>query len=157
MKANLKANKNIIDTGLVEFELNFDRGIEKIYFNPNDTDFFVRLTDMINSISELYDGLSEKYEKTSDDFQKIEIIRELNNEVKEAFDIAFGNEVSSVIFKYVSPHGIIKSKKQYYAFYILEYLMPLIEKETGETAKETISALEKAMNKHTTQYQYKVR
>ena len=33
--------------------------------------------------------------------------------------------------------------------------MPLIEEETGKTSKATVSALEKAMNKHTAQYQYK--
>ena len=36
------ASKKIIDTGLVEFVLPFDRGEEKIYFNPNDVEFFVR-------------------------------------------------------------------------------------------------------------------
>lgn len=147
--------KNIIDTGLVEFELPFDRGTEKIYFNPNDIDFFIRLTDMINSISGLYDDLADEYEKTEDNFEKLEIIRKLNDKVKNAFDVAFGNNVAETIFKYVSPHGIIKAKSQYYSFYILDYLMPLIEKETGKTSKATASALEKAMNKHTAKYQHK--
>lgn len=147
--------KNIIDTGLVEFELPFDRGTEKIYFNPNDIDFFIRLTDMINSISGLYDDLANEYEKTEDNFEKLEIIRKLNDKVKNAFDVAFGNNVADTIFKYVSPHGIIKAKSQYYSFYILDYLMPLIEKETGKTSKATASALEKAMNKHTVKYQHK--
>ena len=151
----MAVNKNIIDTGLVEFELPFDRGTEKIYFNPNDVDFFIRLTDMITSISKLYDGLTEQYEKTQDNFEKLEIIRELNNKVKDAFDVAFGNNVSDAIFKYVSPHGIISSRKQHYSFYILEYLMPLIEKETGRAAAATTAALEKAMNKHTVRYQHK--
>ena len=147
-------NKNIIDTGLVEFILPFDRGEEKIYFNPNDVDFFIRLTDMINNISGMYDDLSDEYEKTEDNFEKLEIIRKLNGKIKDAFDVAFGNNVADVIFKYVSPHGIV-AKNQYYSFYILDYLMPLIEKETGKTSKATVSALEKAMNKHTAQYQYK--
>jgi hypothetical protein len=147
-------SKKIIDTGLVEFILPFDRGEEKIYFNPNDIEFFVRLTDMINNISEMYDGLADKYEKAEDNFEKLEIIRELNNKIKDAFDVAFGNNVSDTIFKYVSPHGIV-AKNQYYSFYILDYLMPLIEQETGKTSKATVSALEKAMNKHTAQYQYK--
>lgn len=147
-------SKKIIDTGLVEFILPFDRGEERVYFNPNDVEFFIRLTDMINNISEMYDGLADKYEKTEDSFEKLEIIRELNNKIKDAFDVAFGNNVSDVIFKYVSPHGIVAGN-QYYSFYILDYLMPLIEKETGKTSKATVSALEKAMNKHTEKYQYK--
>jgi hypothetical protein len=150
----MSINNNVIDTGLVRFELPFDRGSEEIFFNPNDVEFFIRLTDMINNISEMYDGLADEYEKTEDSFEKLEIIRKLNNKVKDEFDIAFGNIVSDKIFKYVSPHGIV-AKNQYYSFYILDYLMPLIEKETGKTSKATVSALEKAMNKHTSQYQYK--
>ena len=145
----------IIDTGLVEFELPFDRGTEKIYFNPNDVEFFIRLTDMINSISGMYEGAIEEYEKLDDNGAKLEVIRDLNGKIKNAFDIAFGNEVSSTIFKYVSPHGIV-NKNQYFSFYILEYLMPLIEKETGKTATAATSALEKAMNKHGVKYQHKI-
>jgi hypothetical protein len=147
---------DVIDTGLVEFVLPFDRGEEKIYFNPNDVEFFIRLTEMINSISGMYDDLAVEYEKTEDNFEKLEIIRKLNGKIKNAFDLAFGNNVSDVIFKYVSPHGIV-AKNQYFSFYILDYLMPLIEKETGKTSKATASALEKAMNKHTEKYQYKLK
>lgn len=150
----MATKKNIIDTGLVEFELPFDRGTEKIYFNPNDVEFFIRLTDMINSISSLYDNSAEEYEKTEDGLEKLEIVRRLNNKIKDSFDVAFGNNVSDTIFKYVSPHGIV-AKNQYYSFYILEYLMPLIAEETGKTSKATTSALEKAMNKHGVNYQHK--
>lgn len=150
----MATNKNIIDTGLVEFKLPFDRGTEKIYFNPNDIDFFIRLTDMINSISGMYDDLADEYEKTEDNFEKLEIIRKLNGRIKDAFDVAFGNNVADTIFKYVSPHGIV-AKNQYYSFYILEYLMPKIAEVTGETSKATNDALSKAMNKHTAKYQYK--
>lgn len=146
--------KNIIDTGLVEFELPFDRGTEKIYFNPNDIDFFIRLTDMINSISGMYDDLADEYEKTEDNFEKLEIIRKLNGKIKDAFDVAFGNNVADTIFKYVSPHGIV-AKNQYYSFYILEYLMPKIAEVTGETSKATNDALAKAMQKHGVKYQHK--
>lgn len=151
----MATKKNIIDTGLVEFELPFDRGTEKICFNPNDVDFFIRMTDMINSISGFYENLTEEYEKTEDNLEKLEILRRLNDKVKNAFDVAFGNNVSEAIFKYVSPHGIIKSKNQYYSFYILEYLLPIIAEETGKTSQAATSALEKAMNKHTVKYQHK--
>ena len=150
----MATKKDIIDTGLVEFILPFDRGEEKIYFNPNDVEFFIRLTDMINNISGMYDSLADEYDKTEDSFEKLDIIRKLNGKIKDAFDVAFGNNVSDTIFKYVSPHGIV-AKNQYYSFYILDYLMPLIEQETGKTSKAAVSALEKAMNKHTAKYQYK--
>lgn len=150
----MATKKNIIDTGLVEFELPFDRGTEKIYFNPNDVEFFIRLTDMINSISGLYDGLAEEYEKTEDSFEKLEIIRKLNGKIKDAFDVAFGNNVADTIFKYVSPHGIVAGN-QYYSFYILDYLMPKIAEITGKTSKDTNDALVKAMQKHGVKYQHK--
>ena len=147
--------REIIDTGLVEFVLPFDRGEEKIYFNPNDIDFFVRMQDMINDISKLYEDLADRYESVKDADEKIEIVRELNTKIKNAFDVGFGNKVSDIIFKYVSPNGIVKSKKQYYAFYIIDYLLPMIKEETGKTSKETQEALEKAMNKHAVKYQHK--
>lgn len=150
----MATKKNIIDTGLVEFELPFDRGTEKIYFNPNDVEFFIRITDMINSISGMYDDFAEEYEKTEDGFGKLEIIRKLNGKIKDAFDVAFGNNVADTIFKYVSPNGIVAGN-QYYSFYIIEYLIPVIAEVTGETSKATTSALEKAMNKHTAKYQHK--
>lgn len=150
----MATKKNIIDTGLVEFELPFDRGTEKIYFNPNDVEFFVRLTSMIKSISELYDNLADEYEKEKDDFGKLEIIHNLNEQIKEAFDVAFGNSVADTIFKYVSPHGIVAGN-QYYSFYILEYLMPIIADVTGKASKATTDALAKAMQKHGVKYQHK--
>ena len=146
---------DVIDTGLVEFVLPFDRGTEKIYFNPNDLDFFIRLTDMINGMSDIYDKAHMEYENATDNMEKLEITRRLNEKIKADFDNAFGNNVSDAIFKYVSPNGIIKSKSQYYPFYILEWLMPKIEEETGKTSKATMSALEKAMSKHTVNYQHK--
>ena len=147
---------DVIDTGLVEFVLPFDRGTEKIYFNPNDLDFFVRLTDMINTMSDTYEKANAEYENATDSMEKLEITRRLNDKIKADFDVAFGNNVSDVIFKYVSPNGIVKSKSQYYPFYILEWLMPKIEEETGKTSKATMSALEKAMSKHTVNYQHKL-
>lgn len=151
----MATKKNIIDTGLVEFELPFDRGIEKIYFNPNDIEFFVRVTDMIQSISGMYEDFSEEFDKTADAFQKIEIARTFNNRIKDAFDVAFGNKVADTIFKYVSPHGIVAGN-QYYSFYILDFLMPKIAEVTGKTSKATNDALAKAMNKHTAKYQHKI-
>ena len=152
----MATKKKIIDTGLVEFKLPFDRGTEKIYFNPNDVEFFVRLSDMINSISGLYDEYSVKYEATSDNAKKLSIIHELNDKIKEAFDEAFGNKVSDVIFKYVSPHGIVAGN-QYFSFYILDYLLPEIEEATGKASQATTAELEKAINKHAGKYQHKMK
>lgn len=152
MKARITQN-DVIDTGLVEFILPFDRGEEKIYFNPNDIDFFVRLTDMINSSSDLYEEKAELFEKEEDEIEKLRIIDSLNEQIKKEVDIAFGNDVSSKIFKYCSPVSIVKSKNTLYMFYILDWIIPKIQKETKETAGSAKSALDKAMAKHTQKYQ----
>ena len=146
---------NVIDTGLVEFELKFDRGTEKIYFNPNDPEFFSRIADMIDHISDIYASYEDKYENAKESKDKLDLIRELGNEIRDNFDIAFGNNVSDAIFKYVSPHGFIKSKKEYYSFYILDILREMIEKEVGKTSKIVSEALQKANNKHTEKYSHK--
>lgn len=148
------ANK-IIDTGLVEFKLNFDRGEESIFFNPNDPEFYSRIADMIDNISGLYSSYEDKYEEAKESGEKLNVIRELGNEIRANFDLAFGNNVSDVIFKYVSPHGFIKSKKEYYAFYILDVLREMIEKEVGKTSEIVRVALNKANNKHTQKYAHK--
>ena len=75
-------SKKIIDTGLVEFILPFDRGEEKIYFNPNDIEFFIRLTDMINNISGMYDGLADEYEKTEDSLKNWKLSENLTAKLK---------------------------------------------------------------------------
>lgn len=147
--------EKLIDTGLIEFKLPFDRGVEKIKFNPNDPEFFIRLADGIEKISSLYDTLADDFEKETDSLGKLQIIKDLNDKIKAEFDKAFGNKVSEVIFKYVSPNGIIKSQSQYYSFYILDYLMPIIAEETSQTAQGATASLEKAMKKHTVKYAHK--
>lgn len=156
MKARIVDN-DVIDTGLVEFVLPFDRGQEKIYFNPNDIDFFIRLTDMINKSSELYEEKADLFEKEQDEIEKLRIIDDLNEEIKKEMDIAFGNNVSEVVFKYCSPVSIVKSKNTLYMFYILDWIIPKIQKETQETADSAKAALDQAMAKHTQKYQNKNR
>jgi hypothetical protein len=152
MKARISQN-DVIDTGLVEFVLPFDRGEEKIYFNPNDIDFFIRLTDMINSSSELYEEKAELFEKEEDEIEKLRIVDSLNEKIKKEVDVAFGNDVSSVLFKYCSPVSIVKSKNTLYLFYILDWILPKIQKETQETSNNAKAALDRAMAKHTQKYQ----
>lgn len=146
---------DVIDTGLVEFVLPFDRGEEKIYFNPNDIDFFIRLSDMVENIGSIYEKAFVEYDAAESGKEKLEVSRKLNDDIKECFDVGFGNKVSDTIFKYVSPNGFVKAKNQYYPYYILEWLMPKIEEETGKTPKAAMSALEKAMNKHASKYPHK--
>lgn len=144
--------KEKISTGLVEFVLPFDRGTEKIYFNPNDVDFFTRITEMIENIGSIYEAKMTEIEAAKDGIDKIKIMESLNQEIKDRFDYAFGNKVSDGIFKYVSPHGIIADKKQHYVFYILEWILPRIAEETGKASQETVAALEKAVKKHGVKY-----
>lgn len=146
MKAKIKNTVETIDTGLVEFKLPFDRGEVSIFFNPNDTEFYYRISKLIPTISELYEE-AETELLNADDERKLEIFHDYNGEIVNSFNEAFGNDVSN-LFKFVSPLGIIKSIGQPYMLYILEWLLPRIADETDETAKKAMAELEKAQKQY---------
>lgn len=142
-------NKKIIDTGLVEFIIPFDRGEEKIYFNPNDTDFFLRIKNMFKKISQIYSNIKNEYEKEDiTTAEQIELSENANNEIKKEVDFAFGNKVSEGIFKYCSPTSFVKSKKMYFTYYILEFLLQEINDEIGEAVSESVKEMQKISQKY---------
>ena len=142
-----------IDTGLVRFELPFDRGMEEIFFNPNDIEFVGRIVDMMENISGIYILAEEEYNKDGiEPKEQLKILREANTKICDEFDFAFGNKVSDKMFKYCSPTSVVKGKNQYYTWYLLEMLFADIEKEVGVTMTSTNNNLKKIMDKHATNY-----
>ena len=140
---------NTIDTGLVRFELPFDRGTEEIFFNPNDTGFFVRLKDLLDFLPEKYKEAFEKFNAEGvTKEEQINITRQVNEEICEQFDIAFGNKVSDKIFKWCSPTSVVRNLKMYYPYYFLQMISPDIEKETGEAMAEIQEEIKKISSKH---------
>ena len=129
----------------------FDRGAEKIYFNPNDFELYNRITEAVNQLGEIYDGQDKKIEAAATVEEKLKVLADIDAAVKMKLDWAFGNNVSDTIFKYVSPHGIVKGN-QYFAFYVLEYILNQAGKIAKETSEAARKELEKAMNKHAKKY-----
>lgn len=140
---------NTIDTGLVRFELPFDRGPEEIFFNPNDTGFFVRLKDLLDFLPEKYKEAFERFNAEGvTKEEQINITRQVNEEICEQFDVAFGNKVSDKIFKWCSPTSVVRNLKMYYPYYFLQMISPDIEKETGEAMAEIQEEIKKISSKH---------
>ena len=85
------------------------------------------------------DGTPEDM-KVIDDFEKIQNV--LCNEL----DIAFGGEISSVVFKYCSPFAIVGG--DYFLIQFIEAIKPEIEKHI----KKANADVEKKMAKHLDKY-----
>lgn len=144
----------VIDTGLVGFKLPFDRGMEEIFFNPNDTDFFSRVRRMFDKIGEIYKNSQNEYAREGiTTIEQLEVSEKANEEIKKEVDIAFGNVVSGGMFKYCSPTSFVKSQKKYYTYYILEYLLELINEEIGETVSESVKEMQKISQKYASKFQ----
>lgn len=142
-----------LNTGKVEFEINFDNGDkEKIYFNPNDPDLFFRFLKFEERVKEktkdfidiemLVNG-KPKEEKF------IETFKVVNKIICEELDVAFGNDVSSIVFKHCNPFAIVEG--EYFIVQFIKAIKPIIENQNKKANKE----MEKKMAKYTEKYAIK--
>lgn len=139
-----------LKTGLIPFPIEFDNGAkETIYINPNDPDLFVRFSEFENRMNERVKNL-EDFELTTDGTPKnvefVDAFREIRNATCEELDIAFGNKISDVVFKYCSPYAIIGG--EYFLIQFVQAIRPEIEKHN----KKANTELQKKMAKHTAKY-----
>lgn len=139
-----------LSTGKIAFPIEFDNGAKDvIYFNPNDPNLAIRLRDLQENLNKKLsqfdniklnpDGIPEDM-KTIDDFENIQKV--FCNEL----DIAFGGEISDVIFKYCSPFAIVNG--DYFIIQFIEAITPEIEKHI----KKSNSDVEKKMAQHLDKY-----
>ncbi len=139
-----------LSTGKVAFPIEFDNGDKDcIYFNPNDPNLSIRLTDfqekMAAKVKELED-IQLNAEGNPKENSIIEGFREFQNVLFEELDIAFGGEVSKVIFKHCSPFAIVGGN--YFIMQFIEAIKPEIEKHI----KKANADVEKKMAKHLNKY-----
>lgn len=151
-----------LNTGKKAFLIEFDNGDKDyIYFNPNDPDLASRLIMSKGKIEErmkelkvdevnIPDGIDlsklEKVEKIEDvpkeyidvmSAQGEQIAKVVNSSkeiICEELDVAFGNNVSDVVFKHCSPFAVVEGK--YFVLQFLEAIVPEIKKlqNTNERA-----------------------
>ncbi len=139
-----------LSTGKVAFPIEFDNGDKQnIYFNPNDPNLSVRLNDFQDRVSERIKALDDvrlDAKGTPEDAEIIEEFRRIQNVLCEELDIAFGGEVSAVVFKHCSPFAIVNG--DYFLMQFIEAIKPEIEKHI----KKAGSAIEEKMKKHLDKY-----
>ena len=139
-----------LSTGNVAFPIEFDNGAkEVIYFNPNDPDLFVRFTHFEKRVEEKLKDIEDfdlSANGTPNNIEMIEKFEKIKNVMCEELDIAFGSNISSVVFKYCSPFAVIGG--EYFLVLFIEAIRPEIAKHNKKASEE----LKKKMAKHTAKY-----
>lgn len=139
-----------LSTGKVAFPIEFDNGDKDcIYFNPNDPNLSIRLTDFQNKITaraKELDDMRLNAEGKPEDNSVIEDFRKFQNVLFEELDIAFGGEISAIVFKHCSPFAIVGG--DYFIMQFVEAIKPEIEKHIKKAKAE----VEKKMAKHLDKY-----
>ena len=139
-----------LSTGKVAFPIEFENGDKQsIYFNPNDPNLSIRLTDFqtkINDRMKELEDISVNADGEPDDTSAIEKFRKFQDVLFSELDIAFGGDVSSVVFKYCSPFAIVGGD-----FFILQFV-EAIKPEIEKHIKKANAEVEKKMSKHIDKY-----
>lgn len=140
-----------ISTGLIDFEIPFSNGdTETLTFNPNDVEFYGKLTEFEEKMRSAYENLESV---KNDDASPKEIIakirRETDVKIKNIFDDLFGAGAGRAVFKYASPTSFVNN--QYYPYYFLSEFMPEVAAKMSETNAEATKNA-RIMLEHTAPY-----
>lgn len=137
-----------LNTGKIAFPIEFDNGdSDVIYFNPNDPDLMVRLmnfrkivAEKINEIDDA-DGVELTNEGKPKLAQHIEIFEKMQKIMKDEIDIAFGSNISSVVFKHCSPFALTGG--EYFVVQFIAAITPEIERCIADSKKEADAKIAK--------------
>ncbi len=139
-----------LSTGKVAFPIEFDNGDKQnIYFNPNDPNLYERMKELqvkVENRTKEIEDISMKDDGSPEDMEFMEAFSKVKKIICEEMDIAFGGDVSSVVFKYCSPFAIVGGR--YFIIQFLEAIKPEIEKHIKKATEE----LQKNMQKHIAKY-----
>lgn len=163
-----------LSTGKIAFPIEFDNGDKDcIYFNPNDPNLATRLIESKDKIQKRLEKMKfEDFEMTNSGeavkIDEIESINDLSEEqrtilvenaekiakivndtkdiVCEELNVAFGSDISSVVFKYCSPFAVVGGN--YFVMNFLEAITPEIQKYINKSNAETEKKLGKHINKY---------
>lgn len=139
-----------LSTGKVAFPIEFDNGDKDcIYFNPNDPNLAIRLKNLQENVNKKMSEIEDiklNNDGTPTDMKFIGDFEKIQNVLCNELDIAFGGEISSVVFKYCSPFAIVNG--DYFLIQFIEAIKPEIEKHI----KKANADVEKKMAKHLDKY-----
>lgn len=123
-----------LSTGKQAFTLEFDEGIEKIYFNPCDPELGVRMADFEKNVSDRtkeFEDLDTNADGAANGgADAVEKLRKILEVVYEEVDKAFNSKISATVFKYCSPFAIVDG--DYFILQFIEGIKPEIEKRVNE-------------------------
>lgn len=140
-----------LSTGKIAFPIEFDNGDKDcIYFNPNDPNLSIRLCALQDKVSariKEFEDVELNKQGEPSDITTIETFSRMQNILFEELDAAFGGDVSTVVFKHVSPFAIVNGE-----FFIMQFINA-ITPEIEKHIKKANAAVEKKMQKHTAKYQ----
>lgn len=139
-----------LNTGKIAFPIEFDNGEKDcIYFNPNDPDLSIRLNDFqerMESISKEYEGITLNNEGNADDTSEVIKFKKFQEKLFDEINIAFGGEISSVIFKYCSPFAIVNG--DFFINQFIESIKPEIEKNIKKAKNDIQKKFDKYVGKY---------
>ena len=163
-----------LSTGKIAFPIEFDNGDKDcIYFNPNDPDLAARLLAAKDKISARINAMKfDDFELTNsgeiaateniEDFMNMSeeqqkkavaeaekassVLDETRKILCEELNTAFGNDVSTVVFKHCSPFAVVNG--EYFVMQFLSAITPEIQKNINKTNAD----VEKKMAKHLNKY-----
>lgn len=130
----------IIDDGLHEVVFKNNAGEEfcKFSFNPSDSGLVPRIESFIDFIE------NSTLDEEGDTIQQI---IELDEKIKQQFDIALNREVSKDAFAVYNPCTVFANGKMFIE-YIVEKLGDVIESETDKRLKKKYAKIKKATEKN---------
>lgn len=139
-----------LNTGKVAFPIEFDNGEKDcIYFNPNDPDFFIRLSqfeERIGNRTKDFEDIELQENGEPKDQTLLERMEKINKSICEELDFAFGGDISNVVFKYCSPFAIING--EYFLIQFVKAIRPEIEKHNKKATEEVKKKMSKHLNKY---------
>ncbi len=140
-----------LSTGKIAFPIEFDNGDKQsIYFNPNDPNLSIRLKDFQAKVSQRIEKLKDiqlNADGSPNEIEMIEDFRKIQNVVFEELDVAFGGEISSVVFKHCSPFAIVDGK--YFIIQFIEAIKPEITKHVRKANADIESKMRKLTEGYT--------
>jgi uncharacterized protein YicC (UPF0701 family) len=139
-----------LSTGKIKLELIFDNDEkEYIYFNPNDPDLYVRMTQFQENLENYLKNIEDVELDESGNPREVSAVEKYKNfreKLYEELDKAFDSKISHIVFKKCSPFAIIDG--DYFIMQFVEGIIPEIQKHQ-EKATEDIKA---KMAKHLDKY-----
>lgn len=90
-------NKLIIDDGTQEIEINNDKN-RKIRFCPTDPNIAIRYQELEEFFNNVEEKLEEMQGNNKDIKNQMQLLKELDLQVKEKVDYIFNGKISEVIF-----------------------------------------------------------